>query len=85
MARPKSPQLRNVVGPRIRTARLGSRPPVTQEDLVGRLAAGGLYLDRTAIARMENNTRFVRDYEIVAIARCLGVSVASLFGERART
>lgn len=77
--------MRNVVGPRIRVARLGSKPPVTQEDLVGRLATGGLYLDRTAIARMENNTRFVRDYEIVAIARCLGVTVASLFGERART
>jgi hypothetical protein len=52
---------------------------------VGRLAADGLYLDRTAIARMENNTRFIRDYEVVAIARCLGVSVASLFGERVRT
>ena len=77
--------MRNVVGPRIRVARLGSKPPVTQEDLVGRLAVGGLCLDRTAIARMENNTRFVRDYEVVAIARCLGVTVASLFGERART
>lgn len=79
MARSKSASPRNLIGPRIRAVRLAARPPVTQEDLVARLARLGVYLDRTAVARMENNSRFIRDYEIVAIAKCLRVSVASLF------
>lgn len=70
-----------MIGLRIRSIRKKSKPPVTQVDLVGRLAAKGIYLDRTAIARMENNSRFIRDYEIIAIAKCLRVPVASLFPE----
>jgi hypothetical protein len=37
--------------------------------------------DRTTVARMGNNSRFIRDYEIVVIAKCLRVPVASLFPE----
>jgi len=72
---------RNVIGSRVRKARLGGSPPVSQEDLAGRLAARNLTLDRSAISRIENGTRYLMDYEIVAIARSLKVSVAWLFGE----
>ncbi|MEQ2010543.1 MAG: helix-turn-helix transcriptional regulator [Limisphaerales bacterium] len=77
----KTASPRNVIGLRIRSIRQKAKPPVTQVDLVGRLAAQGIYLDRTAIARMENNSRFIRDYEIVAIAKCLRVPISSLFSE----
>lgn len=70
---------RNVVGLQTRTIRLQAKLPITQEDLVGRLAKRGIYVDRTAIARMENNTRFIRDYEILSIAKCLRVPISSLF------
>ncbi len=56
-----------------------AKPLVTQEDLVGRPVTHGIYLDDTAVARMENNARFIRDYETVAIAECLRVPVFSLF------
>jgi HTH-type transcriptional regulator, cell division transcriptional repressor len=74
---------RNVIGRRIRKARLRCRPSVSQDDLAGRLAARGISLDQTAISRIENHTRYVMDYEAAAIARCLRVSVGWLFVEDA--
>jgi len=72
---------RNLIGERIRKARLACNPPVTQEDLAGRLAGREITVDQTAISRIENQTRYLMDYEIFAIAKALKVSVAFLFGE----
>ena len=72
---------RNIVGKRIRQARLKCVPPVSQDDLAGRLAAVGIVVDQTAISRMENQSRYLMDYEVAAVARCLKVSVAWLYGE----
>ena len=73
---------RNLVGGRIKEARLKSKPPVSQEDLAARLAVKGVYFDRSAISRMEAKQRFVRDYEIAAIADALHVKIEWLFGRR---
>jgi hypothetical protein len=73
---------RNVIGRRIREARLKSKPPVSQDDLAGRLAARGIILDQTAISRIEWQERYLMDYEVAAIAKCLKVSVAWLHGEK---
>ena len=70
---------RNLIGVQIRALRLKQDPIVTQEDLAARLAVRGVFIDRTAIAKMENNARFIRDYEAVAIAKCLRVPIAALF------
>ena len=70
---------RNVIGERIRAARSMLKPPVSQEALVARLAVRGIYVDRTAISRIENRARFLRDYEIIAIAKCLKMPVAWFF------
>jgi transcriptional regulator with XRE-family HTH domain len=72
---------RNLIGERVRKTRLACNPPVTQEDLAGRLAAREITIDQTAVSRIENQTRYLMDYEIVAIAKALKVSVAYLFGE----
>ena len=72
---------RNQIGLKVRQARLRCSPPVSQEDLAGRLAAQGIIMDRSAISRIENRTRYLMDYEISAIARSLKVSVGWLFGE----
>jgi transcriptional regulator with XRE-family HTH domain len=76
---------RNLIGERVRKARLACKPPVTQDDLAGRLAARGITIDQTAVSRIENQTRYLMDYEIAAIARALKVSVAALFGETTKT
>ena len=72
---------RNVIGLRVRAARLSKRPPVSQEDLAARLAIRGVAFDRSAISKMESQTRSIKDFEIVAICDALRISVASLFGE----
>ena len=74
-------KIRNVVGSRVREARMKCNPSVSQEDLAGRLAANGILLDRSAVSRIENQTRYVMDYEAKAIARALKVTVAWLMGE----
>jgi transcriptional regulator with XRE-family HTH domain len=72
---------RNLIGSRIRQARLNCKPAVTQDDLAGRLAALGIQMDRSAISRIETRERYLMDYEIAAIAKSLKVSVAALFEE----
>lgn len=75
----KSQRGHNLIGARIRQARLKVKPSLTQSDLSARLSVAGLVLDRPTITRIENGRRFLRDYEISGIARALKVSVASLF------
>ena len=77
----KTTAARNVIGRRIRQARLRCSPAVSQEDLAGRLAAQNITIDRSAISRIENSARYLMDYEIKAIASSLKVSVGWLFGE----
>jgi len=72
---------RNIIGARVRQARLQRNPAVSQDNLAGKLAAQGILMDRTAISRIENQSRYAMDYEAAAIARALKVSVAWLFGE----
>ena len=73
---------RNLVGRRVKQARLAARPPVSQDDLSGRLAVRGVTLDQGAVSRIENLTRYVMDYEVLAIAKCLKVPVGWLYGEK---
>jgi len=77
----RASDLKNVIGERVRLARLAMHPPVSQEDLSGRLAARGIQITQTGISKLENRQRYVMDYEAAAIANVLRVSVAWLFGE----
>ena len=81
MKKTKQGRKRNAIGNRIREARLKCRPPVSQEDLAGKLARYGIVLDRSAISRIESRDRYLMDYEIKAVAKSLKVSIAWLFGE----
>ena len=69
---------KNITGSRIAEARLRHRPPLTQLEMSRRLQAGGVRLDRAAVAKIENGLRGILDYEILAIAGVLGVSVRHL-------
>jgi hypothetical protein len=81
--RTKQSASKNITGRRVREARLRCKPPVSQDDLAGRLAAKGITLDQPAISRIETRERYLMDYEAAAIAKCLKVSVAYLYGESA--
>lgn len=59
----------------MRSARMALNPPLTQDQLSGRLAAKGITLDRVAITKIECGYRSVYDFEIVAIADVLKVEI----------
>lgn len=71
---------RNIIGGRVRKARLGFTPPMTQDQLAGRLARDGLQLDRVAIAKIEGGSRCAFDFEVRALAAELKVEVTWLLG-----
>ena len=73
---------KNIIGARIRLARLALSPKVSQEDLSGKLARKGIQITQTSLSKIENQSRYVMDYEAQAIASVLKVSVASLYGEK---
>jgi HTH-type transcriptional regulator, cell division transcriptional repressor len=81
MKKTRKTEPRNQIGSRIKEARLKCKPPVSQEDMAGRIATWGVVLDRSAISRIESHSRYLMDYEIAAIAKSLKVSVGWLFGE----
>ena len=73
---------KNIVGTRIRKARLDANPPITQSDLVARLQLDGLKdIDQPIVSRIEKGERIVADYEIKAIAKALKVTVGWLLSE----
>jgi hypothetical protein len=73
---------KNVIGHRVRTARLAMEPEVTQEDLCGRLARQGVQFTQASLSKLENRQRYAMDYEIAALAKALRVKVGWLFGEQ---
>jgi transcriptional regulator with XRE-family HTH domain len=73
---------KNEVGPKIRELRLAAKGNISQEDLAGRLAALGINMDRSAISRVENQERYLMDYELIAFARALKVPPDKLLPEK---
>jgi transcriptional regulator with XRE-family HTH domain len=70
----------NVVGKRVREARLAHHPRISQDALSGKLAARGVAVDRAGIAKIETGRRYVSDFEVKALAQALGVKVTWLLG-----
>lgn len=80
----RSPQ-KNIIGDRVRQARMALSPKVSQEDLSGRLARLGIQITQTSLSKIENKSRYVMDYEAKALAKALKVSVGWLYGEVSRS
>lgn len=69
---------KNICGARVKEAR--KRLGLSQIDLAARLQVEGVVIERDSVSRIEIGTRFVADYELVILARVLGVSVTYLLG-----
>jgi hypothetical protein len=82
----KKQNSRNIIGKRVKEARQFRLPPLTQDQLCGKLAAVGVQLDRVAIAKIETGIRCAFDFEVKALARVLKVDANWLLGvsERAQ-
>jgi hypothetical protein len=75
-------QNRNIVGKRVREARHFHSPPLTQDQLSGKLAVEGVQLDRVAIAKIETGIRCAFDFEVKGLAAALKVEANWLLGIR---
>lgn len=76
----KKHQSRNIVGKRVKEARQFYSPPLTQDQLSGKLAAEGVQLDRVAIAKIETGIRCAFDFEVKSLATVLKVDANWLLG-----
>ena len=64
----------------MRKARLAFDPPLTQDQLAGRIAAKGGTLDRVTVTKIECGQRCVFDFELPLLAEVLKVDVRWLLG-----
>jgi transcriptional regulator with XRE-family HTH domain len=69
---------KNLIGPRLKKFRADFK--ITQEELSTSLKAIAIYLDRSSISKIERQNRIVTDFELIAIAAVLKVSVNVLIG-----
>ena len=69
---------KNICGERVKEAR--KRAGISQENLAAKLQIEGVIIERDSVSRIEIGTRFVADYELVALCRILGVSTDYLLG-----
>ncbi len=70
---------KNICGKRVREARIKNK--LSQADLAARLQVNGIMIERDSISRIEIGTRFVADYELMAMAEIFGVSTEWLLGK----
>jgi transcriptional regulator with XRE-family HTH domain len=81
-SQPHQPTRKNLIGPRVRQARLRARPKLTQQQLADRVASQGVRISRVGIAKIEARLRHVRDFELLILAKALHVSATWLLPVR---
>ncbi len=69
---------RNLVGERVSQKR--KEIGMKQKDLLTQLQIRGIELNPSGLSKLEGQVRSVNDYEIIALAEVLDVSVAWLLG-----
>lgn len=69
---------RNIVGARIEQQRKAIG--LKQKDLLTQLQINGVDLNASGLSKLEGQLRYVTDFELVAIAKVLGVSIDWLVG-----
>lgn len=68
----------NLCGKQIKKFRQSLPTKTSQKQLADLLQIHGLDLDKNAVSRMENGTRFITDIELKVIAQVLQISYADL-------
>lgn len=58
---------------------------LTQQDLAAKMQVLGVNLDQQMISKIENNTRFVTDYELTCFCEVLKVDVKDMLGDFYKT
>lgn len=69
---------KNICGERVKEAR--KKCHLSQDNLAAKLQIEGVIMERNSVSRIEIGTRFVADYELVALCKILNVSPEYLLG-----
>lgn len=72
--------MKNIIGPKVKEARLNFHPPLSQADLATKLQLNGWNIKRSGIAKIEIGLRQITDIELVVLAKTLHVDVNWLVG-----
>ena len=74
---------KNIVSKAIRDARISLS--LTQSELAAKMQTLGCQIDQQMISKIEHNTRFVTDYELVLLAKALKTSPEALLADFLKT
>ena len=74
---------RNMIGPQLR--RLRSQRSLSQPDLAEILQRSGWDISRDTLAKIEDQRRWVSDFEVAFLAETLKVPILELFQGRGRS
>ena len=77
--RKEPPGDKNIIGTRVVALRKSKK--MKQKEFLAKLQTVGPDISPTSLSRLEGQNRLVQDYEVVAIAKALEVSVRELLGE----
>ncbi len=69
---------KNICGLKVKAAR--KKAGLSQEMLAAKLQIEGVNIERDSVSRIEIGTRFVSDYELLALCRILNVTPQYLLG-----
>jgi len=73
------PGIKNIVGTKVVKMRL--ERGIKQKDFLAQLQVLGMDISATSLSRLEGQYRLVQDFEVVVLARALGIGVGELLGE----
>ena len=74
----KETNSKNIIGQRVKELR--TERQLSQKALAEKLQLAGFEFNDLTVLRIEQGTRFVPDYEVVALAKFFNVSCESLLG-----
>ena len=67
----------NIIGTRIKEIRKDQK--LSQEYLCARMQTLGYKISRSDISKIENNKKFISDFEVLGFAKCLKTFVSNLY------
>lgn len=76
---------KNIIGKKIKEARLNENPKATQRDLSARLEFYGVALSDNSIGKIERGERAVTDIQALAFSKALKVSISWLYEDNKDT
>ena len=74
------PGTKNIVG--VKVLELRKERGIKQKDFLAQLQVLGMDISATSLSRLEGQYRLVQDFEVVILAKALGVTVNDLLSER---